>query len=69
VAIVEAEKTAVIASMMNHDYNWLAVGNLNGLDTEKSRVLRDKTVILYPDAGCLEKWSKKMNQIKDDINF
>lgn len=68
VAIVEAEKTAVIASMINHDYNWLAAGNLNGLNTEKSQALRDKTVILYPDAGCLEKWNKKMNQIKKDIN-
>jgi hypothetical protein len=54
--------------MIYHDYNWLAAGNLNGLNVEKSRVLRDKTVILYPDAGCYEKWSKKMNQIKKDIN-
>lgn len=46
----------------------MATGTLNGLNTEKSRALRDKTVILYPDAGCLEKWRKKMNQIKNDIN-
>ena len=59
VAIVEAEKTAVIASMIYTNYNWLAAGNLNGLNVEKSRVLRDKHVILFPDAGCYEKWSNK----------
>jgi hypothetical protein len=59
IAIVEAEKTAVIASMIYTNYNWLAAGNLNGLNIEKSKVLRDKHVILFPDAGCYEKWSNK----------
>jgi hypothetical protein len=68
VAIVEAEKTAVIASMICHNYNWLAAGNLNGLNVEKSRVLRDKTVVLYPDTGCYDKWKTKVIQIKNDIN-
>ena len=67
IAIVEAEKTAVIASMIYHDYNWLAAGNLNGLNVEKSRVLCDKTVILYPDAGCFEKWNKKKDEIRNEI--
>jgi len=67
VAIVEAEKTAVIASMIYHNYNWLAAGNLNGLNVEKSRVLCDKTVILYPDAGCFEKWNKKKDEIRNEI--
>jgi hypothetical protein len=69
VAIVEAEKTAVIASMINHDYNWLAAGNLNGLNVEKSRVLRDKTVILYPDAGCYNRWLRKVDQINHDLSL
>lgn len=64
IAIVEAEKTAVIASMIYTNYNWLAAGNLNGLNTEKSKVLRDKHVILFPDAGCYEKWSRKAVQLK-----
>jgi hypothetical protein len=67
VAIVEAEKTAVIASMIYHNYNWLAAGNLNGLNIEKSRVLRNKTVILYPDAGCYDRWLRKSEQINHDL--
>ncbi len=50
--------------MIYSNYNWLAAGNLNGLNTEKSKVLRDKHVILFPDAGCYEKWSRKAVQLK-----
>jgi hypothetical protein len=67
VAIVEAEKTAVIASMIIPNYNWLAAGNLNGLNVEKSRILSDKSVILYPDAGCYERWLRKAEQINKEI--
>lgn len=69
IAVVEAEKTAVIASMFYHNYNWLAAGNLNGLNVEKSRVLRDKTVILYPDAGCYKHWLKKAEQINQELSL
>lgn len=64
VAIVEGEKTAVIGSMIYRDFNWLAAGNLNGLSAAKSEVLRDKYVVLYPDAGCMDKWSRKMREIR-----
>lgn len=67
IAIVEAEKTAIIASMIYTNYNWLAAGNLNGLNIEKSRVLQNKNVVLYPDAGCYERWTKKSMQIKSQI--
>lgn len=67
VAIVEAEKTAIITSMIIPQYNWLATGNLNGLNIEKSKVLENRSVVLYPDAGCYEKWQKKMQQIKNEI--
>lgn len=69
VAIVEAEKTAVIASMIYHNYNWLAAGNLNGLNIEKSRVLRNKTVILYPDSGCYDRWLRKAEQINIELSL
>lgn len=69
VAIVEAEKTAVIASMIYHNYNWLAAGNLNGLNVQKSKVLQNKTVILYPDAGCYKHWLKKAEQINLELSL
>ena len=51
VAIVESEKTAIIASLFMPEYVWLAAGNLNGLTVEKSKVLRGRSVILFPDLG------------------
>ncbi len=66
-AIVEAEKTAVITSMVIPQCNWLAAGNLNGLNIEKSKVFENRDIVLYPDAGCYEKWSRKMLEIRKQI--
>lgn len=67
IAIVEAEKTAVITSMVIPQCNWLAAGNLNGLNIEKSKVFENRDIVLYPDAGCYEKWSRKMLEIRKQI--
>ena len=66
-AIVEAEKTAVITSMVITQFNWLAAGNLNGLNIEKSKVFENRDIVLYPDAGCYEKWRRKMLEIRKQI--
>ena len=66
-AIVEAEKTAVITSMVIPQCNWLAAGNLNGLNIEKSKVFEHRDIVLYPDAGCYEKWRRKMLEIRKQI--
>lgn len=66
-AIVEAEKTAVITSIVIPQCNWLAAGNLNGLNIEKSKVFENRDIVLYPDAGCYEKWSRKMVEIRKQI--
>ena len=67
VAIVEAEKTAVIASLLFDNYIWLAAGSLNGITAKKSTVLRDRNIVLFPDAGCFEKWNKKKKEIRNEI--
>jgi len=67
VALVEGEKTAVIGSMIYRDFIWLAAGNLNGLTPEKSAVLRDRDLLLYPDAGCYDKWAAKMCRLREQL--
>jgi len=49
VAIVESEKSALIASAVFPDLIWLPAGNLNGLSIEKCHVLKRRDVMLYPD--------------------
>lgn len=66
IAIAEAEKTAVIASIYFPDMVWIAAGTINGLSADKLKVLKGRKVILYPDLGKgYELWQK----IADRYNF
>ena len=67
VAIVESEKSAIIASVVIPDSIWIAAGQLNGLSIEKAKVLKGRNVTLFPDLGGFEKWRIKANEIKQSI--
>jgi len=67
VAIVESEKSAIIASALIPNMIWLAAGNINGLSIEKCKVLKNKTVILYPDLGAYEKWKEKAKILNSEL--
>lgn len=56
VAIVESEKTALIASHFLRGYLWMATGSISNLTPDKCRVLQGRKVILYPDAGAYTQW-------------
>ena len=49
VAIVEAEKSAVILSELYPQYIWLAAGGLGEVQTDKFLPLRNYKIILFPD--------------------
>jgi hypothetical protein len=68
VAIVESEKSALIASAVFPDLVWLGAGNIHGLSTEKCQVLKNRNVILFPDLNAFEKWNEKATQIKKQCN-
>lgn len=68
VAIVESEKSAIIASCIFPDLIWLSAGNLNGLSIEKCQALNGRDVMLYPDLGAYEKWNIKADEIKERFN-
>ncbi len=62
IALVEAEKTAVICSMAIPEYNWLATGGKGQLSVEKMKVLRGRKVVAFPDIDGFEEWK---NRAKD----
>ncbi len=64
VAIVEAEKTAIVASIYLPDSIWLATGGLQNLQPEKFELLRGKDVILWPDLKATEKWQEKAEPLR-----
>ena len=49
VAVVEAEKTAVILSEIYTEYLWLAAGGMNELTPTKLFPLKGRKIMLYPD--------------------
>ena len=69
VAIVESEKTAVIASVYLPQFIWVAVGGITSLNADKCRILKGRTVLLYPDLNGFEKWSKKAKELSHLASF
>ena len=63
VAIVESEKTAILASEYHPEYIWLAAGSLDGITYEKCKALTGRQVILYPDVNGYRKWYDKAREL------
>ena len=65
VAIVESEKTAIVASYYLPEYVWLATGGKHGcFNTDALRVLRGRQVTLFPDLGATQQWREKLPLLK-----
>jgi len=69
IAIVESEKTAIIASLAFPEFLWMATGGLNNLKTATVKELKNRRVILFPDSGCYNLWEAKLSQLPRNIDF
>lgn len=58
-AVVESEKTAIIASVHFPQFNWLACGSLQNLNPDRCGALTDRPTILFPDLNAYAKWKIK----------
>ncbi|MEI7708159.1 MAG: DUF6371 domain-containing protein [Chlorobium sp.] len=58
VAVVESEKTAVVASGFIPQYVWVATGGKDNKVREKLRSLQGRKVKLYPDLKAYDKWKE-----------
>ena len=71
IAIVESEKTAIIASGLMPDFIWIAAGQLQGLNIDKCKCLTGRNVVLFPDLSekkenrmtAFEVWQVKASEI------
>ena len=57
VALVEAEKTAMIYSAVFPEFLWLATGGF-GQFNDRVKVLLCRQVIAFPDLGAYDRWRK-----------
>lgn len=69
VAIVESEKTAIISSVFLPEFIWLACGSLNNLNDAKTKILKGRNVVLFPDLGCFNLWDDKIPQLTNLATF
>lgn len=64
VAIVEAERTAVVMAGKMPEFIWIAAGGKTGLMQSKFRALKGRDIILFPDSG---KGYHEWKRISDDL--
>lgn len=69
VAIVESEKTAIIASVYFPKYTWLASGAKHNLKPEKCKSLIGRNVTLFPDLGAYKDWQQKAGELSYFCNI
>jgi len=69
VAIVESEKTAIISSVYLPDFIWLACGSVNNLNEAKTKALKGRNVVLFPDLNCFDLWNDKIPQLTSLATF
>jgi hypothetical protein len=69
VAIVESEKTAVIASVYLPQFIWVAVGSLTNLNADKCSILKGRMITLFPDLNGFDKWSSKAKELSQLATF
>lgn len=69
VAIVESEKTAIIASIYLPKFIWLACGSLTNLTAEKCKAIKGRQVFLFPDLNGFQKWSHKALELSGIASF
>jgi hypothetical protein len=67
VAIVESEKTAIISSVFHPEFIWLACGSLSNLSGRLLEIVKDRKIVLFPDAGCYEIWKENVRKISSKL--
>jgi uncharacterized protein (TIGR02186 family) len=63
IAIVESEKSALIASYYLPEFCWIASGGKYGcFRDENLTVLEGRKIVLFPDLGAFDQWNLKVEQ-------
>jgi len=67
IAIVESEKTAVIATVYMPNYIWMATGGAQNVNGALMLPLKGRKVVLFPDVNQYQQWSTKANNISQQL--
>lgn len=58
VALVEAEKTALLGAIVFPNYTWVSVGGKENLNANKVAALTNRNVVVFPDADAYGAWKE-----------
>ena len=67
VALVEAEKSALIGAGAMPEYLWLSTGGKQNFNAEKCRVLKGRSILVFPDLGAFDDWQGKASTIERQV--
>jgi hypothetical protein len=65
IAIVEAEKTAVVMSLFKPEYTWMSTGSKQGFKYEMLLPIKQYKIIAFPDKSEFNDWHKKANDLNN----
>lgn len=68
VAIVEADKTAIIATYFMPEFIWMSAGAKGYLNAERLQPLVNRKVILFPDTNAFVEWSEKAKTLRSIVS-
>ena len=68
-AVVESEKTAVIASLFLPQFVWLACGSKATLTGERLARFAPRRIVLYPDADGFKEWTAKAETARRELDL
>lgn len=69
VAVVESEKSAILAAWYFREYLWMATGSLSTLTAERLLPLKGREIVLFPDGGAFEIWQQKAESLSRRFNI
>lgn len=66
IGLVEAEKTAIIASIYYPEVIWVATGSKYNFSEKMLKPLKPFDVIVFPDTDAFDEWKRKMEALDRD---
>jgi hypothetical protein len=63
VAIVESAKTAILCTPYLPTFIWLATMGQSYLTPERLAPVKDRRLVLFPDAGSLDNWQQRAERL------
>ncbi len=63
IAIVESEKTAIVMSLLFHEFTWIATGGKGNLKYDLMKPLKAYRIVAFPDKDAIIEWKESAQKL------